>query len=51
MGVDGNGNVFVSDYDNGLVKEMVAVNGVIPALPVAPCVSTTGASMRCRGDL
>jgi sugar lactone lactonase YvrE len=33
VAVDGNGNVFVGDVSNGVVKEILAVNGTIPALP------------------
>ncbi|MGB7197257.1 MAG: Ig-like domain repeat protein [Acidobacteriaceae bacterium] len=34
VAVDGSGNVFVADSGNGQVKEMMAVNGSIPATPV-----------------
>ena len=33
VAVDGSGNVFVADANNHLVKEIVAVNGSIPASP------------------
>ena len=33
VAVDGSGNVYVGDETNGEVKEIVAVNGVIPASP------------------
>ena len=32
--VDGSGNVYVTDYANNAVKEILAVNGSIPASPV-----------------
>src|SRR6202020_1108837 len=34
VAVDGSGNVFVADSNNNAIKEIVAVNGSIPALPV-----------------
>ena len=34
VAVDGSGNVFLADAGNGHVKEMMAVNGSIPATPV-----------------
>ncbi len=33
VAVDGSGNVFVADYGNSAMKEIVAVGGVIPANP------------------
>jgi len=33
VAVDGSGNVFVADQGLNLVKEMLAVNGVIPSNP------------------
>jgi sugar lactone lactonase YvrE len=33
VGVDVSGNVFVSDWGNNAIKQLVAVNGVIPASP------------------
>ena len=39
VAVDGSGNVFVADYGNNAVKEIVAVNGVIPA---SPTINTLG---------
>ncbi len=33
VAVDGSGNVFVADTSNSAVKEIVAVNGIIPASP------------------
>ncbi len=34
VAVDGSGNVFVADYGNNAVKEILAVNGSIPASPI-----------------
>ena len=33
VSVDGNGNVFVADNGHSAVKEIMAVNGAIPASP------------------
>jgi len=33
LAIDANGNVYVSDYGHGVVKEVLAVNGAIPASP------------------
>ena len=43
VAVDGSGNVFVADYGNNAVKEIVAVNGVIPA---SPTINTLGSGFR-----
>jgi DNA-binding beta-propeller fold protein YncE len=40
VAVDGSGNVFVADQINNAVKEIVAVNGVIPA--ANPAINTLG---------
>jgi sugar lactone lactonase YvrE len=34
VAVDGSGNVFVADFATNTVKEMLAVNGVVPASPI-----------------
>jgi len=41
VAVDPNGDVFVSDYGNNAVKEMLAVNGGIPKNPVIKTLSTS----------
>ncbi|MGB8907430.1 MAG: NHL repeat-containing protein [Candidatus Cybelea sp.] len=41
VAVDGNGDVFVADYGNNAVKEMLAVNGGIPKNPVIKTLTTS----------
>jgi hypothetical protein len=48
MAVDGKGNVFVADAGAGLVREIVAVNGLIPANPT---VITVGSGFMTPYDI
>ncbi len=47
--VDGSGNVFVADSGNNAVKEIVAVNGVIPA--TNPTIRTLGSGFLTPNDV
>ena len=47
VAIDGSGNVFVADEGNNAVKEMLAVNGRIPASPVINTVGSGFVSPTC----
>jgi len=43
VAVDGSGNVYVADYGSNAVKEILAVNGIIPA---SPTIRTLGSGFK-----
>jgi YVTN family beta-propeller protein len=56
VAVDGSGNVYIADYGNGTVYEMLAVNGSIPASPTiltlgSGFLSPTGIAVDGSGNI